>query len=95
MNSDRPEGVPRREVRFATFDFVEICDENGERLSAATIRELSKTGARLRLRSSKILPKRLLLSWPERQLSRLATLVWIDGPSIGIEFDNGFEFTDT
>jgi hypothetical protein len=90
-NPDRPAVAQRREVRFSTFGFVEICDELGESLSSATVRELSQKGAHLRLRVSTILPKRLLITWPNKQLSRTATVIWINGASIGIEFDGQIE----
>jgi len=85
--SPETEMKPRCDARIATFNFVEVCNENGEPLTDATVREISKQGAQLRLKSSRKLPERLLLRSPIDRSYNIATLKWISGVSIGVEFD--------
>ena len=81
------ERKPRCDARIATFYFVEVSNENGEPLVDATVRKKKKKGAQLRLKSSKSLPHRFLVSWTTGQSSNFATVKWVSGVSIGIEFD--------
>lgn len=86
--SPDPKVELRQDLRIATFGFVEVCSESGEPLTEATVREISKRGAQLRLKSSHKLPQRLLVRWPTGQSSTMATLRWLSGVSIGVEFDD-------
>ena len=85
--SPDPKAELRRDPRITTFGFVEVCSENGEPLMDATVREISKRGAQLRLKSTHRLPQRLLIRSSTGQSSNTATLRWVSGVSIGVEFD--------
>jgi len=71
---------------MATFSFVEVCTQHAEPLTEATIREVSRKGARLRLKSPKKLPERLLVRSIADQSCRMATVKWVSGVNIGLEF---------
>ena len=77
----------RRDPRVTTYNVVEIHSETGELMTGATIREISKRGAQLRLKSGITMPKRIWVRWPAGQLSTMATLRWAAGQDIGVEFD--------
>ena len=77
----------RRDPRVTTYNVVEIRSETGELMTEATIREISKRGAQLQLKSGITMPKRFRVRWPTGQLSTMATLRWAAGHDIGVEFD--------
>lgn len=83
-----PQTKTRRVSRIATYRFVDVCSECGEVLTEATIRNLSKNGALLRLKSQKKLPARLLVRSPVEHSVNAATLRWTSAQSAGVEFDN-------
>lgn len=87
----KPEIIRRGDVRLATFGFVNVCHETGEYVTEATIRDQSRRGAQIRLRTSKGLPKRIIIEWSVGNLSRKATVRWVNGASIGVEFDEEIE----
>ena len=83
--------MQHRDGRIVMLGFVKVYDETGRYLSDATVRELSGNNVYLRLRRSQILPQRLVVTWPDRQVSKLGTVNWINGASIGIEFEKDAE----
>jgi hypothetical protein len=85
--SQEPDFAARRHPRLPTFSFVEICSEDGDLLMEATVREISKRGAQLRVKTSKLLPERFLVRSTKDQFSKMATVMWVSGASVGIEFD--------
>ncbi|HSM40357.1 MAG TPA: hypothetical protein VK862_06375 [Afifellaceae bacterium] len=82
-----PQSKTRRDARIATYQHVDICSEHGEVLVEATIRDLSKYGALLQLKSQKKLPARLLVRSPVEHSVNVATLKWKSARSAGVEFD--------
>ena len=54
---------------------------------ACTVRDVSLTGARLRLACTAILPDRVTLRVPIRGESRLGRIVWRDGDAVGVQFE--------
>lgn len=54
---------------------------------ACTVRDVSLTGARLRIAGDAILPGRVILRVPVRGECRLGRVVWRDGESVGLRFD--------
>ncbi len=51
------------------------------------MRDVSLTGARIRVASGAILPQRLVLRVPMRNEQRIARLVWRDGDMAGLAFE--------
>jgi hypothetical protein len=85
--SQESDFAARHHPRLPTFSFVEICSEDGDLLMEATVREISKRGAQLRFKTSKWLPERFFVRSTTNQFSKMATVKWISGPSVGVEFD--------
>ncbi|MFC6792601.1 PilZ domain-containing protein [Methylobacterium komagatae] len=54
---------------------------------ACTIRNVSLTGARIRIAEGSILPERVILRVPIRGECREARIVWRDGDSVGLHFE--------
>ena len=69
------------------FSFAEICDADGTLIGEATIRELSRNGANLRLKSVIDLPEKLIIRSRPGRNAYPARLIWMSGVSIGVEFD--------
>ncbi len=59
-----------------------------------TIRNVSLTGAQVRLSSGAILPERIVLTVPMRGEQRLAELVWREGDLAGFRFHDARELPD-
>jgi hypothetical protein len=51
------------------------------------VRDVSLTGARIRVSPDAILPERLVLHVPMRRECRLARVVWRDGDMVGLRFE--------
>ncbi|MGC5780459.1 PilZ domain-containing protein [Methylobacterium sp. NFXW15] len=54
---------------------------------ACTIRNVSLTGARIRIAEGSILPERVILRVPIRGECREARIVWRDGDAVGLHFE--------
>ncbi len=54
---------------------------------ACTVRDVSLSGARLRIASGAILPERVILRVPIRGECRLGRVVWRDGEMVGLRFE--------
>ena len=78
---------PRRETRMAMIGFVDLFDDSGEPLANATMREISKTGAQLQLKSPAKLPQRILIRSSSNRECHMATVKWVSGNNFGVEFD--------
>ena len=85
--SHQPVLKQRREARMTMFGIVDLYDENGVLLANATMREISKTGAQLRLKSPVKLPKRIRICSSGNRQSYMATVKWVSGMRFGVEFD--------
>ena len=71
--------APRRRARAVAPEGDEI---------ACTVRDVSLTGARLRLAAGAILPDRVTLRVPIRGECRLGRIVWRDGDAVGVQFES-------
>ncbi len=89
-----PQTRTRRDARIATYRVVDICSECGEILTGATIRDLSKNGALIQLKSREQLPARLVVRSPVEPSVNGATLKWALAQSAGVEFDNEVSVPD-
>ena len=85
--SQQPALKQRREARMTMFGIVDLYAETGALLANATMREISKTGAQLRLKSPIKLPKRIRIRSSGNGQSYMATVKWMSGISFGVEFD--------
>ena len=87
---ERPddEFLPRQHPRMQTFGFVEICRDDGTPLMEATIRDISRKGAQLRLSYTANLPKRFIIRSVQDHSQKRAMLKWRLGTGIGVEFDD-------
>jgi hypothetical protein len=81
----------RTHRRIPTFTVVEILALNGTLFERATVRDISKKGALLRLVISQPLPDAVLLWFPADRLEVKATIRWRRDDSIGVEFDSAIE----
>ena len=81
----------RAHRRIPTFAVVEILTLKGALLERATVRDISKKGALLRLVIQQPLPDAVLLWFPADRLEIKATIRWRREESIGVEFDNEIE----
>jgi hypothetical protein len=81
----------RAHRRMPTFAVVEILALNGAMLERATVRDISKKGALLRLVISQPLPDSILIWFPADRLEIKATIRWRREDSIGVEFDGEIE----
>lgn len=52
-----------------------------------TVRDVSLTGARIRIARGAILPERVMLRVPIRGECRLGRVVWRDGDAVGLHFE--------
>jgi hypothetical protein len=81
----------RRDERYPAFVYVEISALNGAPLAAATVHEISKSGAQIKLQSDQTLPERIHLWFPRHSTNVDATIRWSSDRRIGVEFDEPIE----
>jgi len=81
----------RRDERHPAFVYVEISALNGAPLAAATVHEISKSGAQIKLQSDQSLPERIHLWFPRHSTNVDATIRWTSDRRIGVEFDEPIE----
>jgi hypothetical protein len=81
----------RKDERFPAFVYVEISAINGAPLAAATVHEISRSGAQIKLQSTLSLPERIHLWFPRHSTNVDATIRWNSDDYIGVEFDEPIE----
>ena len=86
-NSGRPGMATRAETRVPLSMTIELFSESDELLAEATMREDPDSGALLRLKTSKMLPQRVIVRSSAEEPARTATVKWTSGASAIIEFD--------
>jgi hypothetical protein len=77
----------RNHERYPAFVYVEISALNGAPLAAATVHELSVSGAQIKLQSDQALPQRVHLWFPRHSTNVDATIRWSKDRNIGVQFD--------
>ncbi len=85
----------RNHERYPAFVYVEISALNGAPLAAATVHELSKSGAQITLQSDLALPERVHLWFPRHSTNVDATVRWSKDRAIGVQFDELIEIPVT
>ena len=90
----RSSDTRRNETRFTTYGIVEIHDEKGLPLATGTSRDISKTGALIRLEKPQTLPDVVTLWFVSERFERTAKIRWRKDDSIGVEFDDEIQLPD-
>jgi hypothetical protein len=83
----RKKTFQRKDERYPAFVYVEISALNGAPLAAATVHEISRSGAQIKLQSDQSLPERIHLWFPRHSIKVDATIRWSSDRQIGVEFD--------
>ena len=83
--------VPRGEKRLPAFDPVEILTDGGDLVARATLRDISGSGALLRLENTKAVPGRIQLRLPMLGIRAGAAVRWRSEKEIGLRFDVLFD----
>jgi hypothetical protein len=84
----RTNDTRRTDTRFTTYGIVEIHDEKGVPLATGTSRDISKTGALIKLEKPQALPDVVSLWFVSEKFERMAKIRWRKDDSIGVEFDD-------
>ncbi len=77
----------RRSPRVHGSEAVEVFADETSKPVIGVIRDISESGARIRIATARELPERILLSSPTAGDRRRATIRWREDTSIGILFD--------
>ena len=77
----------RRFPRVHGSEAVEVFADEASKPVIGVIRDISETGARIRIATARELPDNILLSSPSAGTRRRATIRWREDTSIGIHFD--------
>ena len=85
-NLKYPDRDQRREPRFPTFFFANLKRESGEPFMEGTVRDISKNGAQVRIKSTDGIPSRLIIVSMSDNSQKTAVVRWLNGASIGLEF---------
>jgi PilZ domain-containing protein len=85
--TSKPDKDKRSDNRKRTFLPARISFGDGALSVECTVAQLSKTGARVNVASSIVLPDRFEFSIPQRSLNCRARLAWRKDEEAGVEFE--------
>lgn len=85
--------APRSEMRLPTLNSVDVVSPNGELISQAALRDISSSGARLRIDDVKAVPNTIRMRLPLLGIETTAMVKWRSDTEIGLEFEAPIDLT--